>query len=80
VVSELYKALAHQGEQPILHHYRESRGLEMDVLAQRGGIIQTAGLPLRLDNVVIYGGETSHRSTARLLGWRDVGKILRQGL
>jgi Holliday junction resolvase-like predicted endonuclease len=36
VVSELYKALANQSEQPILHHYRESRGLEMDVLVQRG--------------------------------------------
>ena len=107
VVSELYKALAHQGEQPILHHYRESRGLEMDVLVQRGdclhavevksaataasdffkgfeqiaGRIQTAGQPLHLDNVVVYGGETSQqRSTVRLLGWRDVGKILHQAL
>ena len=106
-MAELYKALAHQGEQPILHHYRESRGLEMDVMAQRGDClhavevksaataapdffkgfaqiaerIQTAGLSLRLDNVVVYGGETSQqRSTARLLGWRDVGKILRQDL
>lgn len=35
-VAELYKSLAHQGEQPILHHYRESRGLEMDILVQRG--------------------------------------------
>lgn len=105
VVSELYKALANQGEQPVLHHYRESRGLEMDVLVQRGdclhavevksaatvapdffkgfeqlaGRIQTAGLSLRLDNVVVYGGETSQqRSTARLLGWRDAGKILHQ--
>lgn len=103
VVSELYKALAHQGERPILHHYRESRGLEMDVLVQCGdclhavevksaattapdffkgleqiaGRLQTAGLSMRLDNVVVYGGETSQqRSTARLLGWRDVGKIL----
>ncbi len=107
VVSEIYKALAHQGEQPILHHYRESRGLEMDVLVQRGDClhaievksaataapdffkgfeqiaerIQTAGLPLRLDNVVVYGGETSQqRSSARLLGWRDVSKILHQAL
>lgn len=32
----LYKALAHQGEQSMLHHYRESRGLKMDVLVQRG--------------------------------------------
>jgi len=41
--------------------------------------IQTAGLPLRLDNVVVYGGETSYqRSTARLLGGREVVKILSQ--
>ncbi|MFN2354303.1 MAG: ATP-binding protein [Desulfopila sp.] len=36
VVSELYKSLAHQGKQPNLYHYRESRGLEMDVLVQQG--------------------------------------------
>lgn len=48
---------------------------------QIAGRIQTAGLSLRLDNVVVYGGETSQqRSTARLLGWRDVGKILHQAL
>jgi predicted AAA+ superfamily ATPase len=103
VVSELYKALANQGEQPVLHHYRESRGLEMDVLVHRGDClhavevksaataapdffkgfdqiaerIQTAGLSLRLDNVVVYGGETSQqRRAARLLGWRDVSKII----
>ncbi|NTU50059.1 MAG: ATP-binding protein [Desulfobulbaceae bacterium] len=103
VVSELYKALANQGEQPILHHYRESRGLAMDVLVQRGdclhavevksaataapgffrgfeqiaGRIQTAGLSLHPDNVVVYGGETSQqRRAARLLCWRDVGKII----
>ena len=105
VVSELYKAMVHRGEQPILHHYRESRGLEVDVLVQRNDClhaievksaataaadffrgfeqlaerVQTAGLPLRLDNVVVYGGETSQqRSTARLLGWRDVSRILHQ--
>ncbi len=107
VVSELYKTLAHQGEQPILHHYRESRGLEVDVLVHRGDLlhavevksaataapdffrsfaqlaerIQAAGLSLRPDNVVVYGGETSEqRSTARLLAWRDVSKILDQPL
>jgi hypothetical protein len=40
VVAELYKSLAHLGEQPLLHHYRESRGLEMDVLVQRGDTMQ----------------------------------------
>jgi uncharacterized protein len=105
VVSELYKTLAHQGEQPILQHYRESRGLEMDILVQKGNILhavevksgataapdffkgfdqisermKAAGQTLKLDNVVVYGGETSQqRSTVRLLGWRDVGKILQQ--
>jgi len=36
VVSELYKAQVHRGEQPNLYHYRESRGLEMDVLVNLG--------------------------------------------
>jgi predicted AAA+ superfamily ATPase len=36
VVSELYKAQVHRGEQPNLYHYRESRGLEIDVLVDRG--------------------------------------------
>ncbi|MBU0483648.1 MAG: DUF4143 domain-containing protein [Proteobacteria bacterium] len=36
VVSELYKAQVHRGEQPNLYHYRESRGLEIDVLIDRG--------------------------------------------
>lgn len=34
-MSDVYKALAHQGELPILSHYRESRELQLDVLAQR---------------------------------------------
>ena len=103
VVSELYKSLAHQGVHPNLYHYRESRGLEMDVLVQQGDClhavevksaatavpdffkgfdkiaerIETAGLSLNLDNVVVYGGETSQqRSKARLLSWREVSKIL----
>jgi hypothetical protein len=36
VVSEAYKSLSNQGERPDLHHYRESRGLEMDLLVNRG--------------------------------------------
>ncbi len=36
VVSELYKSQVHRGEQPNFHHYRESRGLEMDVLMNFG--------------------------------------------
>ena len=103
VVSELYKSLAHQGEQPNLYHYRESRGLEIDVLVQRGDCLhaievksaataapdffkgfdqiakrfQAAGLSHSLDNVVVYGGETSQqRAKARLLSWREVSRIL----
>ena len=36
VVSELYKAQVHRGEQPDFYHYRESRGMEMDVLMNLG--------------------------------------------
>ncbi len=103
VVSELYKAMTHKGEIPALHHYRENRGLEIDVLIQNGnrfhaveiksgatastdffkGLtlfaerIKGAGEFLSIDNVVVYGGETTQkRSTARLLSWRDVGTVL----
>ncbi len=40
-VGVVYKAPAHQGEQPILRHYRESRGLELDVLEQPGDYLHT---------------------------------------
>ena len=36
VVSELYKTQVHQGEQPTMFHYRESRGPEIDLLIDRG--------------------------------------------
>ena len=36
VVSELYKAQVHHGEQPRMFHYRESRGTEIDLLIDRG--------------------------------------------
>ncbi|MDA8165356.1 MAG: ATP-binding protein [Desulfobacteraceae bacterium] len=36
VVSELYKAQVHRGEQPNLYHYRESRGVEIDALVDLG--------------------------------------------
>ncbi len=40
VVSELYKSLFHQGLQPNLFHYRETRGLEIDLLIDRGAWLQ----------------------------------------
>lgn len=103
VVSELYKTIAHRGEEPILYHYRENRGLEMDILVQYDNKltvieiksaatptsyffkgfdkiskrIETARLPFRQSNVVVYGGESSQqRSNARLLSWRDVNQAL----
>ena len=36
VVSELYKHHTHRGHQPTLHHYRESRGAEIDLLLESG--------------------------------------------
>ncbi|MBA3016387.1 MAG: DUF4143 domain-containing protein [Proteobacteria bacterium] len=103
VVSELYKAQVHRGEQPNLYHYRESRGLKMDVLVDLGdrlcaievksaatiatdffkcfdpfaGRISNTNLPSQIENIVIYGGETSQlRSKARIIAWKDVGEIL----
>ncbi len=36
MVSEIYKGRAHQGLEPDLHHYRETRGLEIDLVQQDG--------------------------------------------
>ncbi|WP_328985326.1 ATP-binding protein [Thiorhodovibrio winogradskyi] len=36
VVSEVYKAFTHRGTTPALFHYRESRGLEVDLLLEQG--------------------------------------------
>ncbi len=49
VVSEIYKTHAHRGIEAALFHYRESRGLEIDLLVDHGGV---------LDAVEIKSGET----------------------
>ena len=36
VISEIYKASVHSGVQPSLFHYRETRGLEIDLLIEQG--------------------------------------------
>ncbi len=36
VAAEAYKARVHNGEQPDLYHYRETRGLEIDLIIDRG--------------------------------------------
>lgn len=36
VVSEVYKGFSHRGESPPLFHYRENRGLEIDLLIEQG--------------------------------------------
>ena len=36
VVSEIYKTIVHSGMQPDLFHYRETRGIEIDLLIDRG--------------------------------------------
>ena len=36
VISEIYKTSVHSGVQPNLFHYRETRGLEIDLLIERG--------------------------------------------
>ena len=49
VVSEAYKTHVHRGIEAALFHYRESRGLEIDLLVDHGGV---------LDAVEIKSGET----------------------
>jgi len=36
VFSEMYKAQVHRGERPVMFHYRESRGPEIDLLVDQG--------------------------------------------
>lgn len=49
VVSEIYKAIVHLGVQPRLFHYRETRGLEIDLLIEQSQM---------LDAVEIKSGAT----------------------
>jgi len=69
-ISEIYKASVHSGVQPSLFHYRETRGLEIDLLIEQGE---------GLDAVEIKSGATTtadffknlERFTDRL---KDAGK------
>jgi hypothetical protein len=102
VISEIYKSFMHRGVQPGLFHYRETRGLEIDLLVDRGEWLDAveiksgatpsadffknlqgfpdrlgeAGASRHINNYVVYGGdESQQRSHARLLSWREVGRI-----
>ena len=50
VIAEVYKAYAHHGVRPGLFHYRETRGLEIDLLVDQGE---------RLDAIEIKSGATA---------------------
>lgn len=50
VIAEIYKTHLHRGVQPGLFHYRETRGLEIDLLVDRGE---------RLDAIEIKSGATA---------------------
>jgi len=39
VAGEILKALVHRGRQPDLKHYRESRGIEIDIVVQQAGTL-----------------------------------------
>jgi hypothetical protein len=39
VAGEILKALLHRGRQPDLKHYRESRGIEIDIVVQQAGTL-----------------------------------------
>ena len=70
IISEIYKASVHSGGQPNLFHYRETRGLEIDLLVDQGGV---------LDAVEIKSGATTtadfFKNLARFPGrLKDAGK------
>lgn len=49
MVAEVFKGIVHGGDRPSLFHYRETRGVEIDLLIEKG---------LRLDSVEIKSGAT----------------------
>ena len=74
VVSEVYKSIVHAGLSPRLFHYRESRGVEVDLIVEDGG---------QLIATEVKSGETIRSSFLRNLhefrnrledadDWRDV--------
>lgn len=103
VVSEIYKALVHTGGAPRMFHYRETRGVEIDLLVELGDRISALEIksgetlsedffknltwfskdrmntenPLPVKSFLVYGGDQlQHRSTAQVLPWRDVRRVV----
>lgn len=103
VVAEVYKCLANRGVGPRLYHYRETRGVELDLLIEdalaldaveiKSGAtvgsdffrnlarfseqMAAAAVPQRVRGTVLFGGERSQqRSQARVLSWREVGRLV----
>jgi predicted AAA+ superfamily ATPase len=73
VISEIYKASVHLGLDSRFFHYRETRGLEIDLLVEQGG---------ELDAVEIKSGATTSADFFRNLErfpvrLKDAGKKLR---
>lgn len=73
VVSEIYKTIVHSGMQPDLFHYRETRGIEIDLLIDRGK---------EFDAVEIKSGATMTADFFKTLErfsdrMKDAGKKLR---
>ncbi|MDX9820219.1 MAG: DUF4143 domain-containing protein, partial [Desulfococcus multivorans] len=103
VVSEIYKTLAHAGGSPRMFHYRETRGIEIDLLVDLGDRISALEIksgetisedffknltrfakdrvnteaPLPVKPFVVYGGaQPQHRSSAKVMPWRDVRRVV----
>lgn len=53
VAGEILKALFHRGRQPDLKHYRESRGIDIDLVVQQGNTLHLIGCK---------SGATTHHS------------------
>jgi predicted AAA+ superfamily ATPase len=103
VVAEVYKGLANRGVSPRLYHYRETRGVELDLLIEDALALEAVEIksgatvgsdffrnlarfseqiaaatgPQRVRSTVLFGGEHSQqRSQARVLSWREVGRLV----
>jgi predicted AAA+ superfamily ATPase len=82
VIAELYKGHVHRGVEPSLFHYRETRGVEVDLLITRGerwqAIEVKSGEPSRrIEPMVVYGGDRSQqRSQGRVVAWTNLPQLV----
>ncbi len=76
VAAEAHKARVHNGEQPDLYHYREARGLEIDLIIDRGE--QLDAIEIKSSSTVNTGFYKNLNTFANLKQKTPVRNITRQ--